>query len=81
MHQIALRGMEEGVMLLEHMAQHFAGLGQPEEARTFSRKAKEVREKARSLQGQAIASEHLSEDNLTTATAAPPRLTAGWTSS
>jgi two-component system chemotaxis response regulator CheB len=62
----ALRAMEESVMLLEHMAKHFAENDRHADAAVFLEKARQARMKARILQEQAISSEHLSEDNLVT---------------
>jgi two-component system chemotaxis response regulator CheB len=72
---IALRAMEESVMLLEHMARHFAENDRHADATVFLEKARQARMKARILQEQAISSEHLSEDNL--ATRKPDRQHAG----
>jgi two-component system, chemotaxis family, protein-glutamate methylesterase/glutaminase len=61
----ALRVMEEAVMLLEHMAQHFDETGRKDDARLFMAKAEQTRQRARLVQKQAISAEHLSEANFT----------------
>jgi two-component system chemotaxis response regulator CheB len=70
---IALRTMEESVMLLEHTAGHFAENDRHDDAAVFLEKGRQARMKARIPQEQAISSEHLSEDNLVTRNAGGQR--------
>ena len=52
----ALRAMEEGVMLLEHMATHLGSLSRAEEAKMFAQKAQKTRKRALAMQAQAVQS-------------------------
>ena len=56
----ALRGMEEGVLLLNHMGDHFAEHNEPKQAARYFQKANEVQQRARTVR-QAIFSSNLIE--------------------
>jgi len=58
------RALEECVLLLDEMAQHFIEAGKPDEAEQFTSKARETQKRAAILQTLTIGHEHLSRDTL-----------------
>jgi len=58
----AMRGLEEGTMLLREMAEHFKSIGQPETAELFLTKAREAADHARIVHDSLPHHEQLSRD-------------------
>ena len=67
----AVRALEEAVLLLDQMGRQSADLGRLEDAGRFRQQAETMRLKARTMQEQAVRSEHLSRDNLSAFPAQP----------
>ncbi|GAA5533665.1 chemotaxis protein CheB [Deinococcus aluminii] len=58
----SVRALDENVMLLEHLAKHFAEAGEPIQGEVFRREAAQVRERSRTVRGVALqAGEHQEE--------------------
>ena len=60
----AIRGVEESVMLLNHLGDHFAEVNQPKLAALYFKKANEAMERARIVRQAVLSHERLSKDNL-----------------
>jgi two-component system chemotaxis response regulator CheB len=58
------RALEESVMLLNHLAKHFADLGDAQIAERFEEKARETEERAKVLQRLTLGHEHLSQEKI-----------------
>lgn len=59
-----MRSMEEGVMLLQHMAQHMAHAGKIDRAKILREKAAELEGRSKIMQHQVLTHEMLSGDSL-----------------
>ena len=60
----AMRGVEESIMLLNHIGDHFAEVNQPKLAAVFFKKAKEAQNRAQIVRQVVLTHEHLSSDKL-----------------
>ena len=60
----AVRGVDESIMLLNHMGDHFADVNQPSLAAMFFRKAQEARERNELVRSAVLSHEQLSLDSL-----------------
>jgi two-component system chemotaxis response regulator CheB len=60
----AIRNVQESVMLLNHMGDHFAEENQPKLAAIYFKKAKEAEERAKHLRETVFTHEHLSAENM-----------------
>jgi two-component system chemotaxis response regulator CheB len=60
----AIRGVEESVMLLNHLGDHFAEVNQPKVAAVYFRKAQEAEQRARMVRQTVLTHERLSGDSL-----------------
>jgi two-component system, chemotaxis family, protein-glutamate methylesterase/glutaminase len=60
----AIRGIEESVMLLNHLGDHFAEVNQPKLAALYFKKAKEAESRARGIRQSVLSHEQLSKDRL-----------------
>ena len=60
----AVRAIEESIMLLNHMGDHFAEVNQTKLAALYFKKANEIRERARIVRQTVMAHEQLSGDSL-----------------
>jgi two-component system chemotaxis response regulator CheB len=60
----AMRGIEESVMLLNHVGDHFAEVNQPKLAALYFQKAKEAESRAQSVRQIVHSHEQLSKDSL-----------------
>jgi two-component system chemotaxis response regulator CheB len=60
----ALRGVEESVMLLNHMGDHFAESNHPKLAALYFKKAQDAEARAELVRQAALSHEHLSKDSL-----------------
>ena len=60
----AVRGVDESIMLLNHMGDHFAEINQPRLAALYFRKAKEVRERNESVRRAVLSHEQLGVDSV-----------------
>jgi two-component system, chemotaxis family, protein-glutamate methylesterase/glutaminase len=60
----AIRGVEESVMLLNHIGDHFAEVNQPRLAAVYFNKAKEAEARAALVRQAVLAHEQLSQDRL-----------------
>jgi two-component system chemotaxis response regulator CheB len=59
-----IRGIEESIMLLDHMGQHFSETGQTDLAMLYFQKSREAKERAHMLRTALIQHEQLSGDQL-----------------
>jgi two-component system chemotaxis response regulator CheB len=60
----AIRGMDESVMLLNHIGDHFAESNQPKLAALYFKKAKEADERSQLVRKAALSHEQLSKESL-----------------
>jgi two-component system chemotaxis response regulator CheB len=60
----AMRGVEESIMLLNHIGDHFAEVNQPKLAAMFFKKAKEAQNRAQAVREVVLSHEQLSSDKL-----------------
>lgn len=60
----AIRGVEESVMLLNHVGDHYAEANQPKLAAVYFRKANEAVERARLVRQAVLSHERLSKDSV-----------------
>jgi two-component system, chemotaxis family, protein-glutamate methylesterase/glutaminase len=60
----AIRGVEESVMLLNHIGDHFAEVNQPKLAGVYFKKAKEAETRAQLIRRSILSQEKLSKDRL-----------------
>ncbi|HEY0074222.1 MAG TPA: chemotaxis protein CheB [Abditibacteriaceae bacterium] len=60
----AMRGIEESVMLLNHVGDHFAEVNQPKMAALYFQKAKEAETRAQFVRQAVLSHEQLSKDSL-----------------
>jgi two-component system chemotaxis response regulator CheB len=60
----AIRGVEESVMLLNHIGDHFADMNQPKLAAVYFRKAKEAERRAQLIRQSVLSNEQLNKDRL-----------------
>lgn len=60
----AIRGMDESVMLLNHIGDHYAEANEPKLAALYFKKAKEADERSRLVRKAALTHEQLSKDSL-----------------
>lgn len=60
----AIRGVEESMMLLNHMGDHFAEINSPRVAALYFQKAIEAQERANAVRQVVFRHEHLSNDSL-----------------
>lgn len=60
----AIRGIEETVMLLNHLGDHFAEVNQPKLAALYFNKANEAKERAQIVRQAVLSHERLSKDSL-----------------
>jgi two-component system chemotaxis response regulator CheB len=60
----AMRGIEESVMLLNHIGDHFADVNQPKMAALYFQKAKEAEARAQFVRQAVLSHEQLSKDSL-----------------
>lgn len=60
----AIRGIEESVMMLNHIGDHFAEENQPKLAAVYFRKAKEAETRAQLIRQTVLTHEQLSQDSL-----------------
>ncbi len=60
----AVRGVQESVMLLNHLGDHFAEINQTKVAALYFKKAKEAEQRAESVRQVVMQHEQLSKDNL-----------------
>jgi two-component system chemotaxis response regulator CheB len=60
----AMRGVEESIMLLNHIGDHFAEVNQPKLAAMFFKKAKEAQNRAQAVRQVVLTHEQLSSDKL-----------------
>ena len=60
----AIRGVEESVMLLNHLGDHFAEINQPKLAAVYFKKANEAMARAQFVRQAVLSHERLSKDNL-----------------
>lgn len=60
----AIRGVEESVMLLNHLGDHFAEVNQPKLAALYFKKANEAEARTRLVRQAVLSHERLSKDNL-----------------
>lgn len=60
----AIRGMDESVLLLTHMGDHYAEANEPKLAAVYFKKAKEAEERAKLVRKAALTNEQLSKDYL-----------------
>jgi two-component system chemotaxis response regulator CheB len=60
----AIRGIDESVILLNHMGDHFAEVNEPSLAAVYFRKAKEARARNDLIRGAVLRHEQLSADRL-----------------
>lgn len=60
----AIRGVDESIILLNHMGDHFAEINQPRLAATFFRKANDAKERNDLLRNAVLSHEQLSADGL-----------------
>ncbi|MGC2238519.1 MAG: chemotaxis protein CheB [Pyrinomonadaceae bacterium] len=59
-----MRGIEESVMLLNHLGDHFAEVNQPKLAALYFKKAQEAEQRAQTVRQIVLSHERLSKDNL-----------------
>jgi len=59
-----IRSFEESLMLLDHMGKHLKEAGDPNRAKTFFAKARELETRSRTFHAAALEHESLSGDNL-----------------
>jgi two-component system chemotaxis response regulator CheB len=59
-----IRGVEESVMLLNHLGDHFAEVNQPKLAALYFKKANNAEQRAQSVRQIVLSHERLSKDNL-----------------
>ncbi len=59
-----IRVVEESIMLLNHLGDHFAEVNQPKLAAVYFKKAKEAEARAQIIRQVALSNEHLSKDDL-----------------
>ena len=60
----AIRGVEESVMLLNHLGDHFAEVNQPKLAAVYFQKANEAKKRAQFVRQAVLSHEQLSQDSL-----------------
>ncbi|HSV10734.1 MAG TPA: chemotaxis protein CheB [Hanamia sp.] len=60
----AMRAMEEGTILIQHIAKEFEESGENKAAKIFQQKAKDLAQKARIIHDSVFSSEQLSEDKI-----------------
>lgn len=60
----AMRGVEESVLLLNHIGDHFAEVNQPKLAAVYFREAKEAEARAQAIRQTVLSHEQLSQDSL-----------------
>jgi two-component system chemotaxis response regulator CheB len=60
----AIRGVEESVMLLNHIGDHYAEANQPALAALYFKKAKEAQERVALVRRAALSHEHLNKDSM-----------------
>ena len=60
----AIRGMDESIMLLNHLGDHFAEANQPSLAALYFKKAKEARERSEWVRKAALTQEQINKDAL-----------------
>ena len=60
----AIRGVDESIILLNHMGDHFAEVNQPRLAAMFFRKAREAQERNDTIRSVVMAHEQVSSDSL-----------------
>lgn len=60
----AIRGVEESIMLLNHIGDHFAEVNQPKLAALYFKKAKEAEARAQLVRQAVLSHEQLSKDSL-----------------
>jgi two-component system chemotaxis response regulator CheB len=60
----AIRGVEESIMLLNHLGDHFAEVNQTKLAALYFKKAQEAERRARLVRQAVLTHEHLSKDSL-----------------
>jgi two-component system chemotaxis response regulator CheB len=60
----AIRGVEESIMLLNHLGDHFAEINQTKLAAMYFKKAKEAEQRARFVRQAVLSHERLSKDSL-----------------
>ncbi len=61
----AIRGVEESIMLLNHLGDHFAEINQPKVAAVYFKKANEALARAQFVRQAVLSHEQLSQDSLT----------------
>ena len=60
----AIRGMDESIILLNHLGDHYAEANQPKLASLYFKKAKEAQERSRLVRKAALSDEQLNKDSL-----------------
>ena len=60
----AIRGVEESIMLLNHIGDHYAEANEPHLAAAYFRKAKEAAERVEGVRKAALSHEQLSKENI-----------------
>ena len=60
----AIRGMDESIILLNHLGDHYSEANQPKLAALYFKKAKEAHERSQPIRKAALAHEHLNKDAL-----------------
>jgi two-component system chemotaxis response regulator CheB len=60
----AIRGMDESIILLNHLGDHYAEANQPQLASLYFKKAKEAQERSRLVRKAALSHEQLDKDSL-----------------